>query len=78
MGATDGQYALQYWGKRGWWTGHHGMDLPDPEAYVKGVNELPGFHCRLIDKHSGEIIGDQRTCTECGVPHDGFDGACLI
>lgn len=75
---TDGRYAIQYHGARGWWTGHHGIDLKDPAAYVAGVNKRPGFNARAIDKETGEIHGDGTTCSICDLPHDGVDGSCLL
>jgi hypothetical protein len=78
VSATDGAWLLQYEGAHGWWTGHHGIDLKDPAAYVAGVNKRPGFNCRVINKDTGEIIGDQRVCGLCGDPHDGVEGSCLL
>lgn len=85
--ASDGQYAIQYLGPQGWWSGHGGFDLPDPDGYVKRVRaylSTPGTaisrfstDVRLVDRETGEILGHPG-CSICGEAHLGPDGGCLL
>ena len=75
---ASGRYAIQYHGRGGWFTGHHGIDLKDPAKYIAGVNKRPNMKARAIDKETGEIFGDGTTCSICGLPHEGVDGSCLL
>jgi len=78
VGEPSGQFEVQYYGTRGWWTGHHGVDLPDPAKYIASVNKRPNTKARAIDRETGEIYGDGTKCSLCGLPHEGLDGSCLI
>lgn len=80
MSTPTGQYEVHYRdalkGQPGWWIGHHGVDLKDPEAYAEGLRKN-GHVARVVDKETGEIFG-QPACGMCGEPHEGVDGSCLI
>lgn len=73
-----GRHEVQYRGASGsWWTGHHGIDLKDPEAYAIGLNKRDDCVARIVDKETGQIFGHPG-CSMCGLAHEGVDGACLL
>lgn len=79
MAKAEGRYEIQYRdlikGRPGWWTGHHGIDLKDPEAYAEGVNKR--HPARVVDKETGQIYGHPG-CGICDEAHEGVDGSCLL
>lgn len=63
---------IQYYSKKnGWWTGASKLEIPDPEAYVAGLQVM----CRILD--NGLVLAGA-PCTICNTPHDGLDGSCLL
>lgn len=46
---------IEYHNQHGWWTGHAGMNLMDPRAYVEGC-VANGRMTRAVVVDTGEII----------------------
>lgn len=67
---------LQYLtARRGWWIAHHNLPPTNADlgAYVAGIG-----NARIVQ--DGVVVHGppNSECQECGWPHEGWSGSCLI